>query len=81
VKDDSRVEHNAEQAEEAEELEEHYDNKANRNVLAKLQAQIKKALARIKAGKYGIDKKTGKPISKERLKANPSATTNVETKD
>ncbi len=78
VKDETRETHNAEGSEEAEELEEHYDNVANRGVLVQVKEQIKKALARIKNGTYGVDENTGKPISKARLEADPSATTNVE---
>jgi len=78
VKDETRVEHNAEPAEEAQEIEEHYDNVANRGVLLKIKEQINKALGRIKKGNYGEDENTEKPISKERLEADPSATTNVE---
>jgi|GEM_PF-2937690 len=78
VTDDARSDHNAEPSEEAEELEEHYDNVASKNVLLKAKDQVVKALNRIKRGTYGVDEKTGKPISKDRLKADPSATTNVE---
>ncbi len=35
--------------------------------------KVKKALAKIEKGKYGISEKTGKLISKERLKAYPEA--------
>ncbi len=78
VKDETRETHNAEGSEEAEELEEHYDNVANRGVLVQVKEQILKALSRIKKGNYGVDENTGKPISKARLEADPSATTNVE---
>ena len=78
VKDDSRELHNGEDSEEAEELEEHYDNVANRGVLLQMKNQILKALSRIKKGNYGVDENTGKPISKARLEADPSVTTNVE---
>jgi RNA polymerase-binding transcription factor DksA len=37
--------------------------------------QVKKALARIDAGTYGVSEVSGKPIPLERLEAVPSATT------
>ena len=39
--------------------------------------QVKKALARIDAGTYGVSEVSGKPIPLERLEAVPSATTLV----
>jgi len=39
--------------------------------------QVKKALARIEAGTYGVSEVSGKPIPIERLEAVPSATTLV----
>lgn len=39
--------------------------------------QVKKALARIDAGTYGLSEVSGKPIPLERLEAVPSATTLV----
>jgi len=78
VTDNARINHNSEQAAEAEELEEHYDSESSKGVLFQIKAQINKALGRVKEGKYGVDENTGKPISKERLEANPSATTNVD---
>jgi RNA polymerase-binding transcription factor DksA len=41
-------------------------------------AQVKRALARIEAGTYGISEVSGKPIPRERLEALPSATTLVD---
>ncbi|GIW69716.1 MAG: hypothetical protein KatS3mg101_0463 [Patescibacteria group bacterium] len=43
--------------------------------------QVKKALAAIKIGKYGICEVCGKPIDKARLKAYPQATTCLEHAD
>lgn len=40
-------------------------------------AQVQAALARIEAGTYGKDIRTGEDISVERLRANPAAETNV----
>jgi RNA polymerase-binding transcription factor DksA len=40
-------------------------------------AQVKKALARIEAGTYGISEVSSKPIPRERLEADPAATTLV----
>ena len=40
-------------------------------------AQVKKALARIEAGTYGMSEVSGKPIPLARLEAVPSATTLV----
>jgi RNA polymerase-binding protein DksA len=47
-------------------------------VLEERYAQVQKALDAIEAGTYGICENTGKPISEERLKANPSATTCID---
>lgn len=41
------------------------------------QAEIEAALARIDAGTYGIDERTGDPIDPARLEAVPTARTNV----
>jgi RNA polymerase-binding protein DksA len=40
-------------------------------------SQVQKALDRIKEGTYGVSELSGKPIPRERLEANPSATTLV----
>jgi len=42
---------------------------------------VKKALAKIEEGKYGVDEIDGEPIPEERLDANPSARTKVENAD
>ena len=41
-------------------------------------ARVDKALARIDAGTYGISEVSGKPIPRERLEAEPTATTLVD---
>jgi DnaK suppressor protein len=41
-------------------------------------AQVEKALARIAAGTYGTSEVSGKPIPRERLVAEPTATTLVD---
>jgi RNA polymerase-binding transcription factor DksA len=42
-------------------------------------AEIEAALQRIDDGTYGIDEVTGQPIDPERLRAAPSARTNIDT--
>lgn len=45
-----------------------------------LEARLKDvtdASAKMERGTYGVDEKNGKPISLERLKANPAARTNI----
>ncbi len=60
-------------------ITEDYEEKlAILKVLEERHAQVKKALAAIEAGTYGICELSGKPISQERLEANPSATTCIE---
>jgi RNA polymerase-binding transcription factor DksA len=41
-------------------------------------ARVERALARIDAGTYGISEVSGKPIPRERLEAEPTATTLVD---
>jgi RNA polymerase-binding transcription factor DksA len=48
------------------------------NVVTQMQVQVRKALARIKLGKYGYCEVCGKPIDKARLEAYPEATTCLE---
>ncbi len=55
--------------------EEVKDEIAVLEVFIKRYEQVKKALTAIDHGKYGICELCGTPISEERLKANPSATT------
>jgi RNA polymerase-binding transcription factor DksA len=42
-------------------------------------AEIEAALQRLDEGGYGIDEVTGEPIAPERLEAQPTARTNVDT--
>lgn len=54
------------------------DNMTDQTLLHRLEAEIVEidaALERIRGGSYGVCEKTGKPISVERLKANPYART------
>jgi len=63
----------ADENEVADKMEEVGDNSG---IVTNLETQLNEviaALARIKAGTYGIDEKTGKPIERARLEANPSA--------
>lgn len=56
------------------------DLEENTAISGTLETQLKEvtdALARIENGTYGVDEKTGEPISVERLEANPSARENV----
>jgi RNA polymerase-binding transcription factor DksA len=48
------------------------------SIVKKLRIQVKKALAAIKIGKYGICEICGKPIDKARLQAYPEATTCID---
>ncbi|MDD4937736.1 MAG: TraR/DksA C4-type zinc finger protein [Candidatus Shapirobacteria bacterium] len=53
----------------------HFDTEIKVKFLAKRLAQLRKALTRIKLGKYGICEKCGKMIDTDRLAINPEATT------
>jgi RNA polymerase-binding transcription factor DksA len=53
----------------------HFDNEVKTNFLSRQIAQIRKALTRIKIGKYGICENCGKMIDTDRLAARPEATT------
>ncbi len=55
--------------------EEYEENVAVFSVLEERYGQINKALAALEEGTYGICEVEGCPISKERLEANPAATT------
>lgn len=54
---------------------------ARMNIVQGMLLQVKKALAAIKIGKYGICEVCGEPIDKARLKAYPQATTCLEHAD
>ena len=53
-------------------------NDAEVGIVKRLRLQVKKALAAIKIGRYGICEICGMPIDKARLKAYPEATTCIE---
>lgn len=55
----------------------HFDTEIKMNFLAKRTVQLRKALTRVKLGKYGICEKCGKMIDTNRLLVNPEATTCV----
>jgi DnaK suppressor protein len=55
----------------------HFDNEYKRKFLAKQMVQFRKALTRIKIGKYGICEKCGQMIDTDRLAVKPEATTCV----
>ena len=55
----------------------HFDNEVKVHFLAKRMVQLRKALTRMKLGKYGICEVCGKLIDTERLSINPEATTCV----
>jgi RNA polymerase-binding transcription factor DksA len=53
---------------------------ANLELLRELEAELDEidaAIARVAAGTYGIDEVTGEPIDPERLRAVPTARTNI----
>jgi RNA polymerase-binding transcription factor DksA len=53
-------------------------NDAETNIVKRLRTQVKRALAAIKIGKYGICEVCGNPIDKARLRAYPEATTCID---
>jgi len=55
----------------------HFDSEVKVRFLTKRIVQIRKALTRLKLGKYGICESCGKMIDTERLSINPEATTCV----
>lgn len=55
----------------------HFDYEVKAKFLAKRMVQLRKALTRIKIGKYGVCEKCGKMIDTDRLAINPEATTCV----
>lgn len=70
---------NAEEMDEA--ILEDYEknvNDAEKSIVKTLRIQVKKALAAIRLGKYGICEVCGKPIDRARLQAYPEATTCIE---
>ncbi len=73
-KDPSRVDDNAAPDIEADEQFGHARTSAIKNELNKNIISIRKALSRIKIGKYGICEECGQMIDTDRLIANPAAT-------
>ena len=67
----------ADENEVADKLEEMEDNSGIISNLETQLAEVNAALDRLKAGTFGVDEKTGKPIERERLEANPSARTSL----
>ena len=55
----------------------HFDTEIKMRFLSKRMIQLRKALTRLKLGKYGICEKCGKMIDTDRLLVNPEATTCV----
>lgn len=55
----------------------HFDTEIKINFLAKRTVQLRKALTRLKLGKYGICERCGSMIDTDRLVVNPEATTCV----
>jgi RNA polymerase-binding transcription factor DksA len=66
-----------ERGDDAELLREHDDDWDRLKFARDELAQVEKALSRIEAGTYGISEVSGEPIPRERLEAEPSATTLV----
>lgn len=72
--DPNRVSNNASPDADAEEQFGHMKNAAIRNQLQRQLIQIRKALTRVKIGKYGICEKCGHMIDTDRLMIYPEAT-------
>jgi DnaK suppressor protein len=75
-KDESRTLENSEE-EDLDEQIGHFDSEVKVRFLTKRIVQLRKALTRMKLGKYGICESCGKMIDTERLAINPEATTCV----
>jgi DnaK suppressor protein len=74
--DETRVNENSVE-EDLEEQVGHFENEVKVKFLSKRIVQLRKALTRMKLGKYGICELCGKMIDTERLSINPEATTCV----
>ena len=74
--DETRTLENSEE-EDLDEQIGHFDNQVKIRFLTKRIVQLRKALTRMKLGKYGICESCGKMIDTERLAINPEATTCV----
>jgi len=75
--DSSRTSDNSLEADVDEQIG-HFDNEVKVKFLAKRLAQLRKALTRIKLGKYGLCEKCGKMIDTDRLAIKPEATTCID---
>ena len=75
-KDENRTLENSEE-EDLDEQIGHFDSEVKVRFLTKRIVQIRKALTRMKLGKYGICESCGKMIDTERLSINPEVTTCV----
>lgn len=71
----------ADKNDQADEIEEYEERSAILKDLEIRFNEIKDALGKIENGGYGICEKSGEPIPKERLEANPAARTKVEFAD
>lgn len=74
--DDQRVNENSFE-EDLDEQIGHFESEVKAKFLAKRIVQLRKALTRLKLGKYGICEVCGKMIDTDRLSINPEATTCV----
>ena len=75
-KDENRTLENSEE-EDLDEQIGHFDNEVKVRFLSKRIVQLRKALTRMKLGKYGICESCGQMIDTERLTIHPEATTCV----
>lgn len=73
-KDPKRVTDNAEPATEADEQFGHAKTSALKNEISRTTIQIRKALTRVRIGKYGICEECGQMIDTDRLIVYPEAT-------
>jgi RNA polymerase-binding transcription factor DksA len=74
--DESRTNENSLE-EDLDEQINHFDSEIKVKFLTKRMVQLRKALTRLKLGKYGVCEVCGKLIDTERLSINPEATTCV----
>lgn len=74
--DEQRVNENSFE-EDLDEQIDHFDSEVKARFLAKRIVQLRKALTRVKLGKYGVCEVCGKMIDTDRLSINPEATTCV----
>lgn len=70
----------ADENEVADKFEELEENAVIANQLENQLIEVKAALDRVKAGKYGLCEKCGEPMEQERLEANPSARISIKHK-